>query len=115
MFRIDREKNIEICEGISRWGYKWRIDKHFGDTEFFYIVQNDIDKEIISVNTAIAGRGGCHMIMTSYDILGITSKLLSKLKTLIDDNPETKTKEVEYVIENAEWVIGVINNSFGSN
>lgn len=55
------------------------------------------------------------MIMTSYDILDITSKLLNKLKVLIDDNPETKTKEVEYVIENAEWVIGVINNSFGSN
>lgn len=115
MFRIDRKNNIRVCDGFSVWGYKWKIDDCFGDTEYFHIVQNDIDKEIISVNISIAGLDGCHMIMSSHDTLNITSKLLNKLKTIVDDNPETKTKELEHIIENAEWIVGVINNSFGSN
>ncbi|HEJ9661764.1 TPA: hypothetical protein SMN37_002465 [Proteus mirabilis] len=115
MFRIERKNNIRVCDVFSVWGYKWKIDDCFGGTEYFHIVQNDIDKEIISVNTSIAGLDGCHMIMASHDTLNITSKLLNKLKTIVDDNPETKTKELEYIIKNAEWVVGVINNSFGSN
>ncbi len=99
MFRIDRKNNIRVCEGFSVWGYRWKIDDCFADTESFHIVQNDIDKEIVSVNISIAGLDGCHMIMSSHDTLNITSKLLNKLKKIVDDNPETKTKEIECIIK----------------
>lgn len=114
MFHVDREKNIEICEGISVWGYKWHIDKYDQESTF-HIIKCDTKEEVMEVNTSTTHRGDRHMIMTSHDILNVTSNLLERLKKLTQDNPEVKTKEIDMVVREADWVIGVINNSFGSN
>lgn len=114
MFHVDREKNIEICEGLSVWGYKWNIDKYDGESTF-HIIRQDTKEEVMEVNTSTTDRGDRHMIMTSHDILNVTSNLLERLKKLTQNNPEVKTEEIDNVIWEANWVIGVINNSFGNN